>query len=193
MPEPRQALQTRLTNRPRFIGIVTLRARRLSSSRPAQEIGRAAVIILGTAMDDNRGTDSATSARWAGAEVWPSAASICNVAIRHGLGRLRLPEPIDRWVPNRLQIGQTGVFPVDAGHALGIAGLPPLHRDSFDRLIVARAVVEELPLLTTDAAPAHYGIPLIASFGNQHPCGRSCSHLLGPIEIENGNGSHHLG
>ncbi|MEW5981982.1 MAG: protein kinase [Acidobacteriota bacterium] len=46
-------------------------------------------------------------------DVLLSVASIWEIAIRHGLGRLRLPEPIERWVPSRIQIAQTSVLPID--------------------------------------------------------------------------------
>jgi PIN domain nuclease of toxin-antitoxin system len=96
-------------------------------------------------------------------DVILSVASIWEIAIKHGLGKLRLPEPVERWVPSRVQIGQTTLLPVEAPHALRIAGLPPLHRDPFDRMIVAQALVENVPVLTADAALGAYGIKVIAA------------------------------
>jgi PIN domain nuclease of toxin-antitoxin system len=90
-----------------------------------------------------------------------STASIWEIAIKHGLGKLRLPEPVERWVPSRIQAGQTSVLAIEAPHALRISSLPPVHRDPFDRMIVAQALVEGVPVLTSDAALADYGVDVI--------------------------------
>ena len=92
-----------------------------------------------------------------------STASIWEIAIKHGLGKLRLPEPVERWVPSRIQAGQTSVLAIEAPHALRVASLPPVHRDPFDRMIVAQALVEGVPVLTSDVALADYGVDVIAS------------------------------
>lgn len=95
-------------------------------------------------------------------DVLLSVASIWEMAIKHALGKLRLPEPIERWVPSRVQIGQTTVLPIDAPHALRVASLPPLHRDPFDRMIVAQALVEGVEVLTADGVLAEYGVRVTA-------------------------------
>jgi PIN domain nuclease of toxin-antitoxin system len=51
-------------------------------------------------------------------------------------------------------------LPVDSAHAVAIDGLPPLHKDPFDRLLVAQAMVEGITLLTTDASVAQYPGPV---------------------------------
>jgi PIN domain nuclease of toxin-antitoxin system len=52
---------------------------------------------------------------------------------------------------------------LDAPHALRVASLPPMHRDPFDRMIVAQALVEGVPVLTAEAALADYDVEVIAS------------------------------
>jgi PIN domain nuclease of toxin-antitoxin system len=94
-------------------------------------------------------------------DVLLSVASIWEMAIKSGLGKLRVPEPIERWVPSRIQVGQTTVVAIEVPHALRVATLPPLHRDPFDRLIVAQALVEELPVLSADPALDGYGIEVL--------------------------------
>jgi PIN domain nuclease of toxin-antitoxin system len=94
-------------------------------------------------------------------ELLVSAASSWEIAIKYGLGRLPLPEPPDRWVPSRLQLlGAQGV-PVEHGHALAVAALPPLHRDPFDRLLVATSSMLHAPLLTADPVFAGYDIEIM--------------------------------
>ena len=50
---------------------------------------------------------------------------------------------------------------LDAPRALRVASLPPMHRDPFDRMIVAQALVEGVPVLTADAALADYDVEVI--------------------------------
>jgi PIN domain nuclease of toxin-antitoxin system len=79
-------------------------------------------------------------------DVFLSAASVWEMAIKQSLGRLELPEPPSAAVA-RLGIGR---LPVAFEHAEATAELPPLHRDPFDRLLVAQARIEGLTLVTRD-------------------------------------------
>jgi PIN domain nuclease of toxin-antitoxin system len=91
-----------------------------------------------------------------------SAASSWEIAIKYSPGKLALPSPPAEYVPERmLQSGVTGL-PVEHRHALAVANLPPHHRDPFDRILVAQAIVESLPLLTADPQLTRYGIEAIA-------------------------------
>ena len=85
----------------------------------------------------------------AGNRVWFSAASIWEIAIKHSLGREDFPvEPATIWKAAR----QTGFeeLAVTAEHAGGVDALPWLHRDPFDRLLVAQARVAGMKLLSLD-------------------------------------------
>jgi PIN domain nuclease of toxin-antitoxin system len=85
-----------------------------------------------------------------------SAASSWEIAIKHGLGRLPLPEPPERYVPTRMHAIGAQPLPIEHTHALAVASLPPLHRDPFDRLLVAQAGVAGVAILTADPAVARY-------------------------------------
>ena len=94
-------------------------------------------------------------------ELLLSAASAWEIAIKHALGRLELPERPDRYVPDRMQrSGVTGV-PIEHRHALQVAELPPHHRDPFDRLIVAQAQLLSTPVVTVDAAFDRYDVEVL--------------------------------
>lgn len=85
-----------------------------------------------------------------GNRVWFSAASIWEIAIKHSLGREDFPvEPAMIWKAAR----QTGLeeLAVTAEHSVGVGGLPWLHRDPFDRLLVAQARTGGMKLLSMDA------------------------------------------
>jgi PIN domain nuclease of toxin-antitoxin system len=87
-----------------------------------------------------------------------SAASVWEIVIKHGLGKLSLPVAPGDFVPSRLARTRTDVLDISAAHALRIANLPDHHRDPFDRMIVAQALVEGVPLLTADRVMRRYGV-----------------------------------
>lgn len=86
-------------------------------------------------------------------EIYVSSASIWEAAIKIGIGKL--DASIDALAE---QIGLNGFneLPVTASHAVRLATLPLLHRDPFDRILVAQAMCEPLRLLTADAQVARY-------------------------------------
>jgi PIN domain nuclease of toxin-antitoxin system len=90
-----------------------------------------------------------------------SAASVWEIVIKHQLGKLELPLAPRDFVPSRLAVTRTAVLDISAAHALRSADLPDHHRDPFDRMIVAQAMVEGVPLMTADHALRDYGAELI--------------------------------
>jgi PIN domain nuclease of toxin-antitoxin system len=89
-------------------------------------------------------------------EVFLSAASAWEIAIKCAAGRLRLPEHPERFVPTmRAQRGFTALA-VDEESALHSSRLPALHRDPFDRLLVSQAIVHGMIILTPDPIVARY-------------------------------------
>ncbi len=83
-------------------------------------------------------------------ELLLSAASGWEIAIKYALGKLQLPQPPEVYIPPL--IARTGItpLPVYHRHALRVASLPALHRDPFDRLLIAQAQLEGVPILTAD-------------------------------------------
>jgi len=89
-------------------------------------------------------------------EVFLSAASSWEIAIKYAAGKLRLPDDPARFVPAmRAERGFTALA-VDEEAALHIAKLPMLHGDPFDRLLVAQAIVHGMTILTPDPIVARY-------------------------------------
>ena len=93
--------------------------------------------------------------------VFLSAASAWELAIKAALGKIELPEPVETFVISRMARQGITPLPVTHVHALRVSSLPPHHRDPFDRLLIAQAIVEKLPILTADVAFSRYGIELI--------------------------------
>jgi PIN domain nuclease of toxin-antitoxin system len=87
-----------------------------------------------------------------------SAVSSWEIAIKYGLGRLALPQPPERYVPERLRLIGAETLAIEHTHALAVAALPHLHRDPFDRLLVAQAGLLDVPILTADPQVVQYPV-----------------------------------
>ncbi len=90
-----------------------------------------------------------------------SAASSWEIAIKYALGRLPIPEPPELYVPERMRTSGVLALPIEHAHALRVAALAPHHRDPFDRLLVAQAQLEGVPLVTADPIFDRYDIEVI--------------------------------
>jgi PIN domain nuclease of toxin-antitoxin system len=89
-------------------------------------------------------------------EVFLSAASAWEIAIKHALGRLPLPDAPERFLPEMREGHGIEPLPIDEESALHISRLPALHRDPFDRLLVGQAIVHGLTILTPDPLVTQY-------------------------------------
>jgi PIN domain nuclease of toxin-antitoxin system len=95
-----------------------------------------------------------TRRRIESSDVFVSAASIWEIAIKCGLGKLRA-DPAQ--VLSGIEPAGFDHLQISAAHAAEVAKLPHLHKDPFDRLLVAQASVERMVLLTDDDALGGYG------------------------------------
>lgn len=93
--------------------------------------------------------------------IYLSAASAWEIVIKCALGKLSLPEPAQAFVPSRMASQGLTPLPITHAHALRVASLPVIHRDPFDRILVAQALVERVPILTADPVLARYPIRVI--------------------------------
>ena len=94
-------------------------------------------------------------------EIFLSAASAWEIAIKAAKGRLTLPEPPDQYVANRLRLHQFSALPIELSHALEVYRLPDIHPDPFDRLLIAQCQLEDIPILTGDSEIGRYQIEVI--------------------------------
>lgn len=94
-------------------------------------------------------------------EVFLSAASVWEMAIKRRLGKLPLPEPVASYVARRMETDSVTPLPVSVGHAGGVETLEVLHRDPFDRILIVQARHEGLRLLTADDQVLAYGNPAV--------------------------------
>lgn len=94
-----------------------------------------------------------------GNELFFSAASLWEIAIKQGLGRKDFQ--VDARLLRRGLLDNGYIeLPVTGEHAVAIGNLPPVHKDPFDRILVAQAAVEGIMLLTVDPLVARYPGPV---------------------------------
>lgn len=96
-------------------------------------------------------------------EIFFSSASAWELSIKCGTGKLRLDETPDRFVPPRLSRDGIIPLPVELSHALRTCTLEPIHRDPFDRLLVAQAQILDLTLITDDTWIQRYPVMWLAA------------------------------
>jgi PIN domain nuclease of toxin-antitoxin system len=110
-------------------------------------------------LDDDRRLGSAARAAIATGEVFVSIASLWEIAVKHGLGKLAIaPEPVSS------AIDKSGFVLLDIArhHCFALARLPLHHRDPFDRMLIAQAQAEQLPIMSSDQQFASYGVTLLS-------------------------------
>lgn len=96
-----------------------------------------------------------------GNEVYFSALSAWEIAIKHRLGRLPLPQPPSQYVPSRRRWLQLEPLAFDEDCAAHDALLPALSRDPFDRGLVSQAILNGLTIVTPDPEIARYPAPTL--------------------------------
>ena len=94
-------------------------------------------------------------------ELFFSVASGWEIAIKAGLGRIDIPDPLDRFVSEHLFRNHMDVLAIQLSHALHVVTLPKFHRDPFDRMLISQAQIEKLPILSSDKLLAAYDVEVI--------------------------------
>ncbi len=93
----------------------------------------------------------------ADSEVWVSSATVWEMSIKAGLGKLIVPDDLgDQLVHHGFEL-----LPIGLAHALAVRSLPTHHADPFDRMLVAQAQVEDLTVVTRDSALRRYAVPVL--------------------------------
>ena len=94
-------------------------------------------------------------------EIYFSAASAWEIAIKTARKRLILPEPPEQYVAKRMNLHHFKPLPIQLSHALHVYNLAELHRDPFDRLLIAQCQIEGMPLISADAEIAQYKVDVL--------------------------------
>jgi PIN domain nuclease of toxin-antitoxin system len=100
--------------------------------------------------------DGANDLLWSAAGSW-------EIAIKHALGRLELPEPALDYVPRVMRAQSLTPLPIEHRHALIAGTLPAHHRDPFDRLLVAQGQALGIAVMTGDPAFNAYDVEVVSA------------------------------
>ncbi|MCA9264809.1 MAG: type II toxin-antitoxin system VapC family toxin [Planctomycetales bacterium] len=91
-------------------------------------------------------------------KVFVSVASSWEISIKYGLGKLNLPQPPDQYLATQRSVAGFDLLLIDEPEVCQVHRLPMIHRDPFDRLLVAQANCYGLRLATNDPVFAHYPV-----------------------------------
>jgi PIN domain nuclease of toxin-antitoxin system len=94
-------------------------------------------------------------------DLFLSVASVWELAIKTGNKKLTLRDPLDVFVFKWTANYQLDLLPIQTPHALAVVGLPDHHKDPFDRILLAQAVVEGMTLVSGDGKFTPYGVPIL--------------------------------
>jgi PIN domain nuclease of toxin-antitoxin system len=94
-------------------------------------------------------------------DVYLSVVSIWEAIIKHGLGKLFLPEPPEIYLPKQRRLHLIQSLPVDEDSVSQLSKLPLLHRDPFDRMLISQALQYNLTIATVDNAIRAYPVSVI--------------------------------
>ncbi len=90
-----------------------------------------------------------------------SIASVWEIQIKCQIGKLKLGKSVQELIINQQNNNNLHILPIELTHVYALENLPEVHRDPFDRIIVAQAVVESLPILSIDSLLDSYPIQRI--------------------------------
>jgi PIN domain nuclease of toxin-antitoxin system len=81
-----------------------------------------------------------------------SVASLWEIAIKSSIGKLSLSAPFDQLIAQQLSLNGFELLPIEVSHLAAVTTLPFHHRDPFDRLLIAQALAENMPIVSSDPA-----------------------------------------
>jgi PIN domain nuclease of toxin-antitoxin system len=87
-----------------------------------------------------------------------SPASYWEIAIKVSLGKYKLPGSFEAWIEHQIQVNEFEILPIEIAHAALIATLTFHHKDPFDRLLVAQALIEKIPIISGDVILDSYSV-----------------------------------
>jgi len=91
-------------------------------------------------------------------EIYVSAASLWEMAIKISIGKLVLRQSFDLFIPQQLRLNSIKLLGISVEHIATIINLPFYHRDPFDRLIIAQLMVEQIPVVSVDSVFDSYNV-----------------------------------
>jgi PIN domain nuclease of toxin-antitoxin system len=121
------------------------------------------VLLWSTTRPEELEADARAALEDGANDVHVSVVVAWEIAIKQSLGKLDLPQPAERWLPEALRRTGFEVAELGLAAALRVRALPWHHRDPFDRLLVAQALEDGYTLVTRDAALGAYGVAVLGA------------------------------
>lgn len=116
------------------------------------------VFLWAVASPEKLSTSARRAVQNAGSDVFLSAAAVWELTIKFSLGKVTLPTEPSIFVPSRLDHLGFRALQITHDHALAVGALPNIHRNPFDRLMIAQAQAESLTFITADPHSLRYPV-----------------------------------
>jgi len=113
------------------------------------------------AITDDQRLSSTAKGSFISSEVFLSVASVWEILVKAELGKLPLPHPAASYLRTQLRKSSIAVLPILLSHVLRLEGLPLHHRDPFDRIILAQAIEENIPIVGINAKFRQYPVEVL--------------------------------
>ena len=94
-------------------------------------------------------------------DLFLSVVGCWEVLIKSNLGKLTLPLPASRFLTRQMELNRVALLGIRPAHFDELEKLPALHRDPFDRMMIAQARAESMSIMTVDKALRPYGVPIL--------------------------------
>lgn len=94
-------------------------------------------------------------------EIFLSVASVWEMQIKQQLGKLDLRLPLAQLIEDQQTVGGLQILAVLPSHVFGVAALPLIHKDPFDRMLIAQANLEQMSLVSADGMIKQYPFPVL--------------------------------
>jgi len=108
--------------------------------------------------DENLSSTARTLIEDVNNDAFLSVVSLWEIAIKISLGRLQLAQAFEIFIPQQLSLNRIGLLGITISHMAKVAVLPFYHRDPFDRLLIAQALIEQMPIVSRDPEFDAYNI-----------------------------------
>ena len=94
-------------------------------------------------------------------EIFLSAVSGLEIAIKCKINKLQLPNNPDIYLPHQVAENSLKILPIGMNHTVNVFNLPDIHKDPFDRLLISQSQLEKLPIITNDEKIKEYPVDII--------------------------------
>jgi PIN domain nuclease of toxin-antitoxin system len=96
-----------------------------------------------------------------GNELYLSVAAIWEIVTKYQIGKLPLPSPVSSFVEQEVGKNRMRTLPILESHVFRLLQLPLIHRDPFDRIMIAQSLEETLPIISSDRALSRYSVEIV--------------------------------